>query len=84
MCQLAQQKGGDNMTEEEMRERLDNANRLISEYAEENETLHGTVKELAESCRDWAAKYADLCKLVVQQHDINERREIPGRAEGSE
>ena len=72
------------MTAEEMRERLDNANRLISEYAEENETLHGTVKELAESCRYWATEYADLCKLVIQQHDISERREIPERAEGSE
>ena len=72
------------MTAEEMRERLDNANRLISEYAEENETLHGTVKELAESCRDWATKYADLCKFVIRQHDISERQEIPERAEGSE
>lgn len=81
---LAEQKGGDRMTEEEMRERLDNANRLISEYAEENENLHGTVKELAESCRYWATKYADLCKLVIQQHDIGERQDIPDRAEGSE
>lgn len=72
------------MTEEEMRERLDNANRLISEYAEENETLHGTVKELAERCRDWAAKYADLCKIVIQQHDISKRQDIPERTEGSE
>lgn len=73
------------MTAEEMRERLDSANRLISEYAEENEALHGAVKELAESCRDWATKYANLCKLVIQQDDISKRlRDIPERAEGSE
>lgn len=71
------------MTAEEMRERLDNANRLISEYAEENEVLHQTVKQLAASCWNWATDYADLCKLVIQQHDISERRDIPERAEVS-